>query len=240
MRQMLAAFGYYLLSRDLIPALLLNGAAELVDRSLLLALLRQLEINCLIDVGAHTGSFAANLRRLGYEGRIISFEPTPDSFRQLSARMRRDPKWTGYNVALGAETRETTLNVAALSNLNSLLAPVNFDVTSTTPVSMTRLDAIFDRVVDGVAEPRVFLKIDTQGYDLEVVRGATGCIDRIVGLQSEISVQAVYRGMIGYLEALAYYESVGFRLANLTTASRHRRTSRIIEFDCLMYREAQP
>jgi hypothetical protein len=72
----------------------------------------------------------------------------------------------------------------------------------------------------GISEPRVFLKMDTQGFDLQVFEGAHECLDKIFGLQSELSIQPLYRNMPHYLEVLPIYEKAGFELYNLTVASR--------------------
>ena len=106
-------------------------------------------------------------------------------------------------------------------------------------VQVKRLDCIIDSLLKSVGNtPRVFLKMDTQGYDLEVMKGASGCINPIVlGLQSEIAVtEPVYENMPHYLECLAYYESLGFELMNLFTVTRTARYRSILEYDCLMAR----
>jgi hypothetical protein len=104
---------------------------------------------------------------------------------------------------------------------------------------MKRLDSMIDTVLEGITAPRIFLKIDTQGYDLEVVKGAAGCIDRISGLQSEIAVTPVYENMPNYLKSLSYYESLGFDLMNLFTVTRTTGYESILEYDCLMARLEQ-
>ena len=60
-----------------------------------------LGVNCVIDVGAHVGEFYQLLRHLGYVGRVVSFEPVPESFAKLKRVAATDPHWRGYNVALG-------------------------------------------------------------------------------------------------------------------------------------------
>ena len=76
-------------------------------------------------------------------------------------------------------------------------------------------DALFDEVIAGVNSPRLFLKMDTQGYDLEVVRGALGSLPRVLGLLSEIAAEPAYEGMPLYLELLEVYELPGFRLRSI-------------------------
>ena len=56
-------------------------------------LLRELEIDCVLDVGAHHGEFAGFLRDLDYTGQIISFEPVRSSFEALARARASDRSW---------------------------------------------------------------------------------------------------------------------------------------------------
>jgi hypothetical protein len=103
---------------------------------------------------------------------------------------------------------------------------------------MRRVDNILPELIADVASPRIFLKMDTQGFDHEVLDGAKQCLPLIVGLQSEISVVPLYDGMVPYTESLASYQRLGFELMGLyvvnTTSDR-----RILEYDCLMARSTE-
>lgn len=122
-----------------------------------------------------------------------------------------------------------------LKNVDVLLDPEILSTEKRDMIEIRRLDGIFDEILEPVARPRVFLKIDTQGFDVEVMKGAAGCMERILGLQSEVSVVPIYDGMPHYTEALAYYESCGFSLMNLFIVSRTGKQN-ILEYDCLMAR----
>jgi hypothetical protein len=108
---------------------------------------------------------------------------------------------------------------------------------TTHEVSMRRLDSMFASIVEGIDDPRVFLKIDTQGYDVEVFKGASGCIANVRGLQSELSVQPVYMEMPHYLEALEAYEAAGFDLHNLSVVNRVPNGG-LLELNCFMKRKS--
>ena len=99
-----------------------------------------------------------------------------------------------------------------------------------------RLQDLMHDLLNPIEDPRVFLKMDTQGYDLQVFAGLGEWADRIIGLQSELAVIPLYKGMPRWTEALAEYESCGFELACLAPVSRDPKTSRVLEFDCLMIR----
>jgi len=237
LRSILTKFGYSAISAGIkLPDPLLGLTNDFLHRISLRDLLKQLKINCVIDVGAHVGSFSKMLRRIRYKGHIVCFEPNRDNFLLLSNAFKRDRSWKGFNVALGSENTKKTFNFTQFSNLGSFLKPKNEILAHTAELEVRRLDSMFVNILDRVESPRVFLKLDTQGYDLEVVKGACGCMRHILGLQSEISVQPLYDDMPHYLEALAFYESLGLNLINLFVVTRGKSCGNVVEYDCLMAR----
>lgn len=211
-----------------------------LEWTLLRDVLQNYAINCVLDVGANTGQFARNLRRVGYRGHICSFEPTEQAFAALSAGFRADPNWTGYNCALGSENTNRAIHVTVESTaMSSFLQPRDAGwQLQEAVVEIKRLDAVFLDVLaaTGLNDPRVFLKMDTQGFDLEVFSGAQNCLDRILGIQSEISVKPVYEGMPHYLDSLRIYQENGFDLYGLAEVVRHPQQNHIIEMNCVMMR----
>jgi FkbM family methyltransferase len=185
-------------------------------------LLDELEINCVIDVGASTGMFATELRAIGYEGAIRSFEPVRSAFAELEDAFGSDSQWRGYRLALGDEDKTAEINVAtSITEMSSFLTlEGDWGEVESEQVEVRRLEGLFEEIIELVAEPRVFLKLDTQGFDLEVFEGAGSCLGRIEGLQSELSVVPFYKGMPTYLESLATFEQAGFVLSNLSIVSR--------------------
>jgi len=214
---------------------------KLLEWALLRDTLARLQVNCVLDVGAHRGQFATSLRRIGYRGQIVSFEPVAEAFATLDATFSRDARWRGYNLALGNESGVRPFNVALESTeMSSFLAPLDSGwKLRVESVAMQKLDLLFDEIVAQLpGPPRIFLKMDTQGYDLEVLQGAAASLPAVVGLQSELSVWPVYQRMPSYLQALEYYERQGFRLLGLVEAARTER-GLLLEMNCVMARREQ-
>ncbi len=230
------------ISKDLhLPQALLDRVNEL---TLLKELLSGLKIDCVLDVGANCGQFARELRGFGYGGQIISFEPILSEFLTMQDHFKHDPLWSGYQLALGSKAESMTLNIPKLTVLSSLLESNALlesfgDERDTRKemVEVRRLDELLPTLLKEYGASRIFLKMDTQGFDLEVFRGASGCMDKIQGIQSELSIQPLYKKMPHYLEALGVYESVGFILHNLSIVSRVRNGG-LLELNCYMRREA--
>jgi FkbM family methyltransferase len=216
-------------------------------------LLMTLDIDLVLDVGAHHGEYASLLRELGYAGRIISFEPVAANFDVIAQHCAHDPSWRAYNLALGSEDADKSINVMSDSFLNSFLAPSEFGlqwldrnsdgghrcpmiVKGVDKVTVRRLDGLFDQMLNDAGAHNVFLKMDTQGWDLEVLRGADACISRIGAVQSEVPLKAIYRGMPSFIEVITECKRLGFEITGMFPVSRDTNNLAIVEFDCVMAR----
>jgi FkbM family methyltransferase len=189
--------------------------------TMLKRLLATLDIDCVLDVGANDGGFARNLRAIGYRGRIISFEPVPEVFARLRRAFEHDHAWSGQRLALGKETGTLRLRIPPqMTVLSSFLDLKESLAVRIEDVQVRRLDELLPALLPHAAMSRIFLKMDTQGYDLNVFHGATGCLSAIRGLVSEISVSPLYDSQPHYLDALATYEKAGFDLYHLATVNR--------------------
>lgn len=212
--------------------------SKFISISRLADLLRKLAIDTLLDVGANKGQYASKIRRLGYAGEIISFEPSPGDFSLLERLAAVDGKWRCANVALGSSTAVEAFNVIeaepGYTVFSSLLAPSSpsqYDRIQKVDVQVKKWDDIIsDYAPDGA---RLFLKMDTQGYDLEVCKGFEGHLGQVLAMQTELSVQPLYEQQPSYLEALEYLQSRGFSLLDLTPVNRDA-DGLVIEYDALL------
>ncbi|MFC8963421.1 FkbM family methyltransferase [Streptomyces sp. NPDC057094] len=209
------------------------------------ALLDRYAVNCVVDVGANSGQYARQLRRLGYTGRIVSFEPTTETFGRLRKAAEGDPDWLVFQMGLGREDTSLSLHVGWKS-MNSLLPPSDygkdryrrFARSRTEEIEVRRLDGMMDKALDGITDPRPYLKMDTQGYDLEVFAGAGERVAEFVGMQSEVAALRLYEGSPRMDEAIALYEEHGFEITGMYPVTREEATGRVVEFDCVMVRAA--
>jgi FkbM family methyltransferase len=217
----------------------------LVFKEHLLHVFRAFDINVVLDVGAHFGEYATFLRESGYRGHIVSIEPIQENFDILTCHARGDLRWTAHRLALGTSESPASINVSHCTDFSSFLSPNDFcgqrfgekgRVERTELVPMKRLDAILDDLVTHVENPRIYLKIDTQGWDLNVLRGAAGVLQRVLALQSEVSVQNIYCGMTSYLDAIREMSDLGFSLSGLFPVCQAEDGITVVEFDCVMVR----
>jgi FkbM family methyltransferase len=200
-------------------------------------------ITVVLDVGANVGQYAMRLRQGGWAGRIVSFEPLPTARLSLEQAAAVDPRWeVAPPLALGASDGTVTLNVSAESDMSSTLPfrPEMADLldsaayTGTVTVPLGRLDGIFDHHVGH--DDRVLLKIDTQGTELAVLEGASGILDRVRGIQLELSIVPVYEGECRYLDMISTLNELGFEPALFIPGYFNQRSARLISMDGVFLR----
>lgn len=211
-------------------------------RTQLKLLIDKFMVDLVIDVGANEGQFGHRMREL-YAGEIISFEPVQAVFQRLAEASAGDPLWRAQQVALGSQDCTQTINVSRESVFSSLLqaneyARRRFNEEALQArqesISIRRGDELLNELVPEISARRLFLKMDTQGFDLEVFRGLETLLGNVVVLQSEISCIPIYEGMPHWTDVISLYEKAGFAVAGLFPISWD--SDRIIEYDCLMIR----
>lgn len=198
----------------------------------------------ILDVGANIGQYGLSLRRCGFAGRIVSFEAIPSVHSRLEAVAAQDADWLiAPCCALGRAPGESRINVAHNSMSSSLL-PMNDVHLQVAPdsryigdevVRLERLDKIALPLLP--REGSLLLKIDTQGYEEEVLAGAEGLIQRVSAMQLELSVAPLYEGAPGLRRVLGVCETLGFQLFGLIPGFYDEKTSRLLQMDGLFLRQ---
>jgi len=205
-------------------------------------LFRRYGITVLFDVGANAGQYGSTMRALGYEGRSVSFEPSSEAFGFLAEAVRRDPGWTAVHCALGERTGAVTLHVSANSQSSSVLpmlpahlaaAPESAYVGDET-VEMTTLAEQIDRHVG--PDDRLFVKIDTQGSEHQVLRGASDGLSRVVGLQLELSMIPLYEGQPLVESLIESVRAMGFVPMSLEPDFFDPDTRQLLQADGIFFR----
>lgn len=203
----------------------------------------QYGIEYVMDVGANSGQFRDLIRQeVGFRGQILSFEPVRQYAQIIMAKSRADKAWRVYDCALGSVPGEATINVTRSPGLNSFLSPRTDKVAGFwQDDSITHAESVKIRTLDDVLEEQgidckvrgVYLKLDTQGFDLEVLKGATKSLQDIRALQTEASIRPIYEGMPNYLKILDHLSQTGFDVSGIFPVL-HDDAMRLIEFDCVL------
>lgn len=177
-----------------------------------------------MDVGANNGGYARQVRGGGYRGRIISFEPLSSIFAELERNACGDAGWQCEHVALGPAEAVAKINVSAYSESSSLLAmhprhiealPESAYVGQET-VRVVPLDALRHRLLR--PDDLIWLKLDVQGYEAQVLAGATQTLEQVTALEMELSLVPLYEGQALFCESTERLKALGFQLISLEDA----------------------
>jgi len=227
---------------------------SLVDRSKLGVLFEQdhlqkllceLGVDCVFDVGANAGQYAGMLRsKARYKGRIVSFEPLPNEFKTLQEASRSDPLWDIERAGITGTGGTRTFNVMKSSQFSSFSDPSLGDTdkfaAATTILDRIEIDtltlqAAYDKYLARYGFKRPFLKLDTQGLDVDILTGGKDMLKNFVGFQSELAIKKIYQRSEDFKQALAIYTDLGFELSALVPNNTGHFPT-LIEIDCIMIR----
>jgi FkbM family methyltransferase len=198
-------------------------------------------IDLVVDVGANLGQFAASVRSKGYKGRVISYEPIPDVFDSLQRRAENDRQWSTVRTALGDCSMTAQLNVHGNHTLSSFLNYTKvleaYDTGSAVQQKNVEVRRLDELLADDVAQD-MFLKIDVQGFERQVLDGAKGILSRVSALYVELPVENLYQDSWSFREAIDFIDDLGFEPAQFRMVNpRADDRSSAVEFDALFRRK---
>jgi FkbM family methyltransferase len=209
----------------------------------LIAMLKQHRVNTIFDVGANLGQFGTQLRKYGYDGRIVSFEPLSTVRKKLQHVSADDPFWeVAPQAAIGNEEGEVVINIASNSVSSSVLdmLDTHSDVAPDSTyvgneiVPLRRLDTLGINYIQ--SDTVLFIKIDTQGYEDKVLQGSFELLKDAVGLQLELSFIPLYRGQPLYGEMIEQLKNLGFELWGLVPVLIDPINGRLLQVDATFFR----
>jgi len=202
-------------------------------------------VDLILDVGANSGQFGSELRKhMGYKGRIVSFEPTLDAHNALISRANGDPNWiVAERCAIGAVEGLIDMNVSANSVSSSALpmlksheeAAPGSEYVSVERVPLHPLDVLAPSWLKDASSS--FLKIDTQGFESEVIKGAAHTISQVNGLQLELSLTPLYAGQKLWLILIEEIVAMGFELWSIYPVFCDERTGQLLQIDATFFRQ---
>lgn len=206
--------------------------------------LRAQGINVALDVGANRGQYYRLLRGLGYDGLIVCFEPASLAHEWLLRATADDPNAEVRRLALGAEPGVASLRLFEGTSLNSLRDAnargqaefPEMHLVGHEEVEVRPLDSVIAPILERVADPRLLLKCDTQGFDLEVLRGAERALEHVRAVQVELAAQPLYEGMELMHEVVAWLWERDFGLVGMSTIHRDADDLKALELDAVFAR----
>lgn len=200
-------------------------------------ILNNSKISKLMDVGANYGHYALELRKFGFNGNIISFEPLTSAFKLLKANSLNDKKWEQFNFALGNNDGDAIINIAGNSFSSSLSKMLDSHIKAapysayigTENISIKKIDTIFDSVYN--EGDNIMLKIDTQGYERNVLEGADQSLKYIRLIQLEMSLIPLYENEMQFQDMMQFLRERNFELISIENGFSNQETGQLLQID---------
>ena len=205
--------------------------------------LKKNNIDFLFDVGANEGQFVKELRYYGFKHKVISFEPLIEAHKRLTINSKDDSNWKIYKrVAIGNKNSQNTINVSKNSVSSSILE-INKEHTDNAPdskfisqqsIEEKRLEDIFNEL--DIKEKNLFLKIDTQGYEDQVLEGAEKILKNFKGILIEVSLTELYKEQKNWLDIVKKIESYGFKIWSIDRGFTNKSNGKTLQADLVFFR----
>jgi FkbM family methyltransferase len=209
---------------------------------LLHKILKNFNVNTILDVGANEGQYASQVIKQGYTGKIYSFEPISTVYNSLEKKAAISPQWSAFKLGVGSREEETMINVSE-NFVSSSIFKVNNESISANPqtkivrqekIKITTIDDFFDS--KGPFDKNVMLKLDIQGFELEALKGAIKSMPGIKLIQSELSFVKIYDNIPLFGEVVQFLEKNGYEVFTIIPGFRDNKTGRMFQADGVFVR----
>ena len=217
---------------------------KMTDEERLIRLLEFNGIDLVVDVGANTGQYAQELFSFGYKGKIVSIEPLSDAYNILKKKTENNPRWITFDrCALGNEDGNIEINISENSVSSSILKVMNThtdsepgaNIKSTENTLIYKFDTIAKKVL--MDSKNTYFKIDTQGYEENILNGALQSIKLFKGIQVEMSFIQLYEGQKLYIDLINILNDHGFSIQSIEPAFTDKKSGRLLQVNGIFFRE---
>lgn len=195
-----------------------------------------------LDVGANRGMFSRCAHHVFPDASIYAFEPLKDCFEELSRLKGSIKDFECYNVALGAEPARTVIHRSSYDYSSSLLEMGDLHKRAFPYSASERLEEILVCTLDSILNGRTLtrpglMKLDVQGYEDYVLRGARQTLKNIDFVVCEMSLRLLYEGQALFDEVYHDLVDLGFVFHGHLGELRHPGTGEVLQIDGLFIRE---
>jgi FkbM family methyltransferase len=206
-------------------------------------LLRHNRIDLIFDIGANIGQYAQETFALGYTGTIVSFEPMSKEHAILTRNSSGKKNWiVAPRMAVGDADGEITINISQNSVSSSVLQLTDYtrsvaasaQYVASEKVRLARLSSVFDEFARGATN--VFVKMDVQGFEEQVLIGMEAIASRVRGIHLEFSLKPLYEGQCDMADLMSRIKGMGFSPDYFMPHTTIDKDGRLLQIDGVFYR----
>ncbi len=218
------------------------GSSEELRR---IKLLHHYNIDLVFDIGANKGQYAKGIMDAGYVGKIVSFEPLSSVHSIIEQESKKYSNWkVAPRCAIGSKNELIDINISANSVSSTVLKMLDSHIEGapeskiigTEKVQVFPLDEIANEYISN--SKNIFLKIDVQGFEQEVLKGASSTLKKAKGIEMEISLIPLYENQNWLLpQILEYMSNQGFHLMSLAPAFTDEKTGEMLQCNGIFFKK---
>jgi len=217
---------------------------KMTDEEILIKQIVHNGIDMIFDIGANTGQFGEIIYKLGYKGKMVSFEPLTSAYDVLVSNSKSIDGWKpAERCAVGDTDGEIEMHISENSISSSAMnmleehenAAPNSKYVGVEKAKVYKLDTIFEKYAEDCKN--ILVKIDTQGFEEKVFNGSVKSMNKIKGLYLEMSLVKLYEGQILFKDLYERIISNGFGMYGIQPAFVNKETGRVLQVDATFFRE---
>ena len=199
-------------------------------------------INSIIDVGANNGQFAEEIFKNGFNGYVLSFEPLKIEHSNLLDK-KFEMKEYNWEIAercgLGASEKKLDINISGMrqsssildiSEIHTNLYPKSINI-GKEEIDIFPLDKYYNKIIN--MKKNILIKIDTQGYELEILKGAKKTLEYVDAVYAEVSLVKLYKSQPLFDEIFDFIKKFGFSVWSVDRAVGNKNTGQTYQLDVL-------
>lgn len=203
--------------------------------------LQDFGVQTILDIGANEGQFIEKISMILPSTYIYSFEPLKQPFEKLKNNTSRYSNITVFNFALGDVERESVINRNDYSPSSSLLELTDLHKKAFPITEKVTEEKIQVKILDSVApnlnlKKKIFMKIDVQGYELNVLRGAERMLSDVDIILTETSFYELYKDQPLFGDVYKFLCDRGFKYFGGFEQLNDERDGRILQADSIFIR----
>lgn len=201
--------------------------------------LKESNVSSVFDVGANVGQFGLDIRRHGFQGQIVSYEPVNETFSVLVHTTKKHQPWKAIQLGLGATESVRSINISGNDGLSSSLLKMgsthleNFPGSATVSqqtISISTIDKQLE--ILGIRPQELLLKLDVQGFEAEVLKGASQSLSKIPLCYLEVSITPLYEEEITFLPILMELSNFGHEVVDVFRGIKTKK-GQLLQLDIL-------
>lgn len=202
----------------------------------LLKIIKEINVDLVLDIGANKGQFGAMLYDYGYSNNVLSFEPLTEMYKLLDERSKNVKQWHVYErCCIGDIETTATINVSNMVG-NSSIMPIKstkYNVQQSHYINAEKVKQITLETLNNdslIKEAKhIFIKMDVQGFEHIILSKLKDTSYEVAGFYIELSLVKLYEGQEDYLYICNQLRSFGYDLVYVVPESI--RSGRMIQFN---------